>query len=60
MDLDETEVLDPRTVGGADIVTVSDLTGTDVTVDRDLGGAAASSTRWSCPPVTTPPTAARW
>ena len=40
MDLDGIEALNTRTVGGADVATVSDLAGTDVkTVDFDLGGA---------------------
>jgi Ca2+-binding RTX toxin-like protein len=41
MDTDGVEVVDVRALGGADILTVNDLSGTDVTrVDTDLAGTA--------------------
>ena len=40
MDLDNVETVDLQAKGGADIITVNDLTGTDVSkVKIDLGGA---------------------
>ena len=40
MDLNDVESIVARTLGGADIVTVNDLSGTDVTdVDADLAAA---------------------
>jgi Ca2+-binding RTX toxin-like protein len=45
MDLDDTELIDTNAIGGADIITVNDLTGTDVTaVDADLAGAVGGGT----------------
>lgn len=45
MDLDEVEVIDVRTLGGTDTVTVDDLRGTDLErVDVDLAAAIGGST----------------
>ncbi len=45
MDLDDVEQVDIRTLGGADLVTVNDLSGTDVAdVSIDLAGTLGGST----------------
>jgi Ca2+-binding RTX toxin-like protein len=45
MDVDDTELVDLRALGGADTVVVNDLTGTDVTeTDIDLAGAIGGTT----------------
>jgi hypothetical protein len=42
MDLDDVERIDHAALGGADTITVDDLTGTDVTAaNTDLGGGDA-------------------
>ena len=58
MDTDGVEQVDFNALGGADTVTVDDLTGTDVTnVNADLGaadGAADAGDRRTARPATTP------
>ena len=45
MDLDDVETIDLNALGGADTITVNDLSGTDVNeVDLDLQAAGASAT----------------
>ena len=48
MDVDGTETIDVNASGGADNITVNDLTGTDVKqVAIDLGGGGGRRRRWS-------------
>ena len=50
MDTDDVETVDFRALGGADTVTVNDLSGTDVTsVKTDLAGAAGGATATGSP-----------
>ncbi len=61
MDLNGVEGIDFNALGGADTITVNDLSGTDVTeVNLDLGGRRAWATARPTPSSSTAPTATTW